>query len=477
MKAGALGVNVSNRNPYVAYGATRLLAATLAAVIVPLVSRMLGPGDYGRFALAYACAFLVSSLAGYWLSMAIVRFVPGLQVSSIGIYRAVRRIWMMMAPIVAIVAGSIALLFVDYQTAIASAVLAVVQSKYQVDLQLARAMDEFRSYQLLVLSRGGFSLAALGGLFLLSPSTPLLVMCGLGSAIALSLLINRPAARFSTTEVSHSTLAPWQVPAKRWLSYGLPLSVGFVFALIIGFADRMMLFHMDSAATAGMYSAYYDLVTQAVSVSGLVVSTPGQPLVVHALNTSDVRLGRELDSYSRLMTSGVVLSGALVIALWPWIEVLLIGPELRASSGQSLTALLALGGALGVVRAHYTNFRYQLIESTRPIAGLTVAAGSVNVVANAALIPLFGIWGAAVATVVTYVAVVLLPIKHLTRVGAPRGDEAVVLTGILVLSLVAVWVILGMNPLHILAVPVLFGVVVARKEVLHRRSQGSSAPP
>lgn len=164
---------------------------------------------------------------------------------------------------------------------------------------------------------------------------------------------------------------------------------------ILSSADTFMIAVMLSASSAGIYAAVYRLPNGWLAL--LVIIRGGLlPLATSLLHT-DVEQFRELRKTS---IRWGVRAGLVLVALIPvffFLIPVLYGDDYR--SGQWPAVLLLGATAIATVGAPLHHL-YLAFGDDRPYAWFLAAAAGANVVANLALIPLFGLVGAGIATLI-----------------------------------------------------------------------------
>ena len=188
---------------------------------------------------------------------------------------------------------------------------------------------------------------------------------------------------------------------RRMQRFGLPLVPSGLALWAIDFADRFLLLKLKNAAEVGLYSV------------GVRVSTAILLLLI-ALRTAWPAFAYSIkEDAEAKRTYGFVLTYVLFVCCWvslglsllaPWIVHVLTAPPYYA--GSRVVPLLVFGGtafiafnvmSIGIGRAKQTQFNWVV----------TGAAAVVNIGLNFALIPAYGMIGAAIATVVAYTVMFL----------------------------------------------------------------------
>jgi O-antigen/teichoic acid export membrane protein len=183
--------------------------------------------------------------------------------------------------------------------------------------------------------------------------------------------------------------------------FGVPLVPAALALIAVNFSDRFFLVHLASLDEVGLYEIGVRIASAMVLL--LTAFRMAWPAFAYSIE-DDAEAKR---TYAFVLTYLVVVASWLALALGllaPWLVRLLTQPEFY--EGESVVAPLAFGGvayaayivmAIGVGRAKRT-------QSNWVITGF---AAVVNVALNLILIPPYGIMGAAVATVASYVVMFL----------------------------------------------------------------------
>jgi O-antigen/teichoic acid export membrane protein len=183
--------------------------------------------------------------------------------------------------------------------------------------------------------------------------------------------------------------------------FGLPLVPSALALWAINFVDRIFIAHFKDQAEVGVYSVAVRISSAIVFL--MIAFRTAWPAFAYSIE-DDAEAKR---TYAFVLTYLVVVASWLALALGllaPWLVRLLTQPEFY--EGERVVAPLAFGGmayaayivmAIGVGRAKRTQFNWVI----------TGFAAVVNVALNLILIPPYGIMGAAVATVASYVVMFL----------------------------------------------------------------------
>lgn len=390
---------------FISYLPTQVLPALTGLLVLPLLARKLSPTYLGVVALAQTLVTLGWTLIGGWLATSIIRELPrALRHGDVVAFRGtlVRALGLVAAALVAFL-GLVSLIGVfssalgDHKFLIVAATGGLVMQNLTVSLFAASLRP--RSYVVVdVTARtGGYALGVLlvfhghgvdgylGGLAFAS------FACG-----AVGLLVAWPRHHpqqlpIQEAEPSESSgLAPW-------LRYGVPAaSAGFA-TWGLAFVDRYLLAAFKDTGAVGVYSVGNLIGDKPISIPTMAFMTAAGPLLITAFEQHGRQeVERLMTAYTRvLLLIGLPVLGVLAAAASPLVRLVAGSPDYARAT--NVVALVAAGSLVyGLTLIGYTG----LIVSKRTVPMLYAAfiGLAANLIANVALIPAFGIVGAAIAT-------------------------------------------------------------------------------
>ncbi|MGI8983240.1 MAG: lipopolysaccharide biosynthesis protein [Acidimicrobiales bacterium] len=347
-----------------------------------VLARRLGAADFGLVAVAFLVCRYAGLLADWGASLRGVMDVAA-ERSSAGIRALVRRrSWLTLALSVAYVLGTVA----TGRPRLAPMVMVIAGlglSRDWVSLGQERGL------------RSGFPTTIQGSLILLAalalpvvdqPAVP--IALGYGAAGALSMCLNRLPAG----------------PRGRIVGLDAWMLLAILSTQVISTLDTILLAGLRSSREAGIYAAIYRLPNGWVALL-IIVMYGLLPVVTRALREdpgSLRQLRRSLLRWS--IAAGVGLLAVSPVAYFAVPR--LFGASYR--SGGVAVVLLLVATAVQTAAAPLHSL-YLARGTDRGYAGFITGAAVVNVVVNLVLIPLFGMNGAAVATMVatTFLAAAL----------------------------------------------------------------------
>lgn len=211
--------------------------------------------------------------------------------------------------------------------------------------------------------------------------------------IALFLLLRRAEASWPTNKSD----------ARDALKFGVPLIPHVIGGLLIATTDRFMITNMLDVAQAGIYM----VALQMGMVLGLLTDSFNRAYAPYLMGelvkedrTRDRKIVRGTYFYFMVVTVGALLLGATA----PRLLSVLVGEQFRAAAGAVL--YVAMGYAFGGMYYMVANYIF-LMSKTGYLAVVTFASGVFNVIATYFLIKLNGVLGAAQAFMVSQAMIFL----------------------------------------------------------------------
>jgi O-antigen/teichoic acid export membrane protein len=191
---------------------------------------------------------------------------------------------------------------------------------------------------------------------------------------------------------------------KKMLWFGIPYLPASIAAMIVQVVDRPVVLAMTNSSTLGIYQANYKLgIFMMLFVS--MFQYAWQPFF---LNNAKEKNAKEL--FAKILTLFMIASSLIWIVLTLFVDDFarleiyhhktIIGREYL--SGLVIVPIILLGY---LFNGMYYNFQAGIYieEKTKYFPYVTGAGALVNVVVNVLLIPVLGIIGAAIATLVAYI--------------------------------------------------------------------------
>jgi O-antigen/teichoic acid export membrane protein len=277
---------------------------------------------------------------------------------------------------------------------------------YELNLELTRSRLNPRQYGWLRLTKVGFALG-LGALLVLSG------FGAFGPLIGLIVGMFVAGVILSWAEWREAIFGVQLLDSKlskKFYRYGLPLTASFAVSFVLSGSDRFLIAWFIDESAAGIYSAGYDIAQQTIKTLMSVVNLAAYPLAVNAFEQN----GEEA-AYQQMKENGTLL---LAIGLPSTVGLSMLAPEFGGlflgsefqETGIQLLPWIAFGALLSGIRGFHYDMAFQLGNRTVNQVWVLAGAAIVNLGLNVWMIPLFGILGAAYATVASYGVALILSI-------------------------------------------------------------------
>jgi len=445
-------------------GLTEVILALKALILLPIITKLLGPSGYGIWAQATVTLGLVAPVAGLGLDTAVTRFLPVKKDKS-----EIREGFFSIFFTTLYWSCLLALIFFFLSPAVANslfdgiealpivrvlALLIPLWTMNSVCLCYFRASLNMKAFSIFTIAQSFGELALIAGLTLsgfgiFGAVLSLLIVRFLVTGIALYLIIRRIGLRYP--RFSH---------IKPYLAFGLPLiPIAFSFWLT-NMSDRYVIGYFLGIAPIGIYAAAY-------SLSGTVRYLWAPLTLVMGPTLSKLYDEGKIAEVKTHLTYS--LKYFLMLTIPAVFGLSVLGKQiLRAfttsefvSSGYPVIPIVAVSMLLYGVYAVVGGNVLRLAKRTKALAIIWGIAGLVNLGLNMAFVPRFGILAAAATTLFAFVLAagitLFLSHQHLPL----RIDWGFILKSTIA-SMVMSLIIVLLNPTQIwlLFVVIGLGVVV-----------------
>ncbi len=339
-----------------------------------VLARLLGPAEYGRFAIGATLAIVLATACFDWLRLSATRFyTEGTRGSDPQLRATLNASYFGLGALVALVAAGAAIFRVDAGLSggvLAGALLlAIANARFDFATALARARFLEGPHTLLMVVKNAAVFASAVGVALWSRSAgPVLLV--LAVATAASVL---PARRVLADRAAPLRAAA--LPRLRALAvYGLPIVAANALYQVIALANRSAAASTLGFADAGQLSLATDLSTRLLLTAGAALDVHLFQLVVRR----DAAQGRDA-ALAQLRTNTVAITAALLLlavgyaGALPRFAALVVPPQYREDFVP--VSLLLLPGILAFCSLNFClNPVFLLAGRTAPVVWAGLAA-------------------------------------------------------------------------------------------------------
>jgi O-antigen/teichoic acid export membrane protein len=381
-------------------------------LLLPIVSRILTPAEYGTYALAFGLSVFLADASSLWVTSSLVRFFPE-EADDAARLRLRRNLWWAgvgTSFIVAIVMCAIGFGVgyfwnVPHSTLLLATGLVPLLCVFSYTLADFQAQSKMLSYAALAIVR--FFISTLVGISLILWTDTGANGLLLGLAVSLLLL----------SVVSIYQIRPGVLPSidqsvrellRAAMGFGFGVWLQNLGAKILRIGDRYFIAIFVSTAAAGAYSALYAVIAGLSTLIATPVLTMVTPKIYKIYeNKGEHETAKWLNrtNLSIAVALGVMSVGFL--AAFPAIRRFV----LTDTYGDALPywAIASLLIACSVqAQSLVIGISFSLVKRTGTLARIFLISAAVNVAGNLILIPLIGARGAALMTLVAYICLLSL---------------------------------------------------------------------
>jgi O-antigen/teichoic acid export membrane protein len=387
-----------------AQAAGRVLAVGANLFSLLLVARILGTGEFGRYAFVMAYVSIACSLADLGTTSALGRGLANARTDSrelyLGNFCIVRGAITVAATLLAIAAAPLVKPDLAALLAVGSLAVPVVASRFFDPVFQVYGRPHYSIVSNLVYAVGLVTVSVAILVWLRMSLFAYLVgwaavnLAYTATAVVLALRLVRPRFRLD------------RQAARSILTLAVPLGVGALFYIVHARADTMMLGYMRTADEVGLYNAAFKLLDFG-AIAATTLLWPLLPVLSKALHDSPEH-GRAV---GRSVMEGVGVATVPVAVAAPFVA----DPAIRLLYGPDFAAAAQIVGTLGVA---FVVLVFALAGAVLNISAgrvghaywNTALAVAVNVSLNLLLIPRLGFVGAAYATLASHLC--MLAVQH-----------------------------------------------------------------
>lgn len=373
----------------------------IGIAFVALFSRLLSPEEYGRYSLGIAVATVASAVGFQWLNVSVGRFYAAhKETPEVIKSAALRGYWIAFGIIAILFSISIPLwniYHVGFLFMIPLLLIAVTQGRYDMYLQVANAQHLPLQYGKLAWAKN-VSMLSIGAILVYYGFGATGLLFGVFIGLLISVLIYNPMKNIVLVKDNHTT----KELSRQLFTYGFPLSLTFLSIAIVDLSDRFFIGWLLGAASVAPYAASYDLIQLSVGALMNILSISLFPHIVTAM---------EAKKYENLHAHLTKLNGLLVVTtlgviigvsmLANDIAALMFGEQHREDA-RNIMPLIAIAIAIATYKSYYLDIVFHLTKNTLKQTQIAAIMAICNIGLNLFLIPIFGIIGAAWATILSF---------------------------------------------------------------------------
>lgn len=440
----------------------RLAVALKGIIILPVITKLLGPENYGIWAQLVITLTLISPIAVLGLPYTLVRFLPAEKNKQ----RIQDGLWSSFV-IIAAVSAIIALLFVIFSEKTAN-LLSIDKSLFQIlgfavifECLNELLLNVFRAFQKMGKYAAFTIFQTLGEAILVI----IFVVCGAGISGAVWSLLAIRILNFPIMMIHILKTFGFKIPkftdTRDYLRFGLPTIPSVAASWFVQSSDRYLIGIMLGNLYVGYYVPAYIIGNSiAMLMAPLGVVLPAAISKLYGQNKiEEVKTYQEYSLKYFLLIAIPSAFGLSILA--KQLLTILSTPDIAANGYLIVPFVAASMLITGIGTAIPVIF---LKKKTHISAIIWIAGSLLNFLLNLIFIPVFGIMAAAVATLISYVLIVgsgicYCRLKHAELL--PRMDWSSALKSVLAAILMS-FCVLSLKPAGLVAtlIAIIFGALI-----------------
>ena len=388
------------------YFAGRFGASLIVLLTVSIYTRLLSPAEYGIYALVVSGAAMAYAACMQWLTFSLSRFLPAFRDREEVVLSHIAAGFITVASVIVLAA----LFLVPWLTTGAGYRQIVILG---VGFLLAMSFSELNltvfQMQLKPLLYVRFALLRVTAAAAVGVA---LAYHGWGATgLVIGLIAGNLCIIIPSLARNWRRVRPALLQRRLFLdlaAYGIPFAMTGALGSLINVCDRYIITALIGASAAGLYAAPYDLAMRSVHVLMMVVAMALQSPDLSDLRSRWPERGRAADSTAGSTASRHVALPAAIgfIMLCPVITRIFLG-EAFQQSARELIPWVVTATVLQGFQAFYLALSFSLTKQPLRQTGVLAMGAIINIGLNFALIPSFGLIGAALATVAAYLLVLI----------------------------------------------------------------------
>lgn len=384
------------------YFSSVLVGQALSFLLLPIVTRFLSASEYGEYALATAVSGLVAMFGSAWVRNVGMRFYyeAAERKQSKAFYVSTSILQSVLFTAIYLLGIAIVSRFdivpLPPSVWLSAGVAMIVSDQFNYTTSLLRAEQRANSFAIAEIGSGVLRfVATAAGLFVGLRSAELLFNAAsvgfvLGFAFAAPALWRRLTG---PARIDRGVLQEILKTGPRSIPFSLS-------AWIERLADRLILQHFLGATVVGIYSIGYTLGERIIASLVQAVFMMAWPNILEAWTQAGVEGARKAIHSAQWLYAWTTVGPMLfLVAYGGELTRMVVGAEFHTAA--SIVPIVAIAIWLGGLGS-YLNRHFELNKQYGTLSAISLLGAGVNLAATWALVPQFGMVGAALGTLLNY---------------------------------------------------------------------------
>ncbi len=400
------------------HSATYFLAQMVPAIAslagISLYIRLAGADIYGQYAVILSLIMLVQALCSTWLSQSVLRYrtensFTGYSEAFVTALKVAQTVLVVVVGVVVTALYWLGIGEVPFTTYLLGFLVVSLYISYSI--KGVETSSRLRSRRVLMaewVRSLGTLLVSVLGLTLVPDQGVNMLLLGVGCGLLAGyLILSHPR-----TTMAAGRSADVRVMLRKFLYYGMPLSLWMAFFQLHNVSDRFQISFFLGAVATAEYSAIYDIVYKVYGFALVPVLSAAHPIIMNSWNSG--KRGSAIRTIASSLKLQIIISlGALCVLVL--VKEPLVAFLLGHGSADATGVVIPV--AVGAIAWQFAMVVQKILEVNNRIPVMVVLIAfslSLNVIGNYLLIPLFGYVAAAYTTLasgLTYLALAVLLAK------------------------------------------------------------------
>ncbi|MGR5207598.1 oligosaccharide flippase family protein [Vibrio alfacsensis] len=398
-------------NRLLQYAPVQLASALSVFSLIAIQTRYLGAEGYGLLSVCLVLVEITRSIYSQWLNTALIRHYPSASKTDKNTYSNIvfSSLIKLFLP-VAIAFTTLAIIMFKQVTLTAIFILLFllsVKSAFIFFQEMARLTENARSYRKAAIVQSFLSILLTWFFLSLSPNVATAI-----AAMVLSYVIALPIIVFKPGLISLKADNPL---VKNVLTYGLPLLLSGLVGVVGTRVDRLFIASTLGLGEAGIYSALSNTLLGLMALVFMVVALPLYPDLASKVENKQALYDAHKKYQVILLTISLPALIGLCLISQPLIR-LFLTPEYLIY-GDKLFWALAFSAFILNLKMHYVDHGLQFTSKTKHLLYLACFNTSINILLLFILLTIFGVYGAAYASLISNITTILFSLYLSKKAG------------------------------------------------------------
>ncbi len=391
-----------------AYLPVNLANVVTAFGTIAILTRILEPAEFGLYAIAMITMQFVHMGLFTWMEAAMARYQARAERED-DVASHLKTLYHLAA--IAGAVGFLVIMLALYFAPLDSKLTYVLcfalgstclQVLFNLGMEAHKAAHRIKRYSITFSTQTLISFT-LGILFILH--TPLQAAAPFVGVICGLILVGSIDLVFMWKRMRGGEYQPEKV--KTYFTYGAPLCIGLLLSYALNSADVYLIAVIMDTASAGEYSAGYNLANRSLDILFIWIAMAVTPVAVTAMEQHGKEGSRDiLKSYGATLL-WIAMPAATGIALVSKDAGFILGEGIREGA-VSVMPWIAIAGLINGVMTYYVHRAFMLSGQTQKYVWALILPVILNIALNLLLIPTQGLMGAVWATIFSYLLAIVI---------------------------------------------------------------------